>query len=139
MPQLHGFPEVQIVGLLSSVILTGKGRIVSLIPPAVVLLWIVGCASKAPITNASSEEGVMDVAQSELAKAQAVQAMHEAALMGIPGVVGVGIGLSEKGDQASIHVFVDPMSSPRYSPTGIPKQLDGVPVTVVEGGEIKAR
>jgi len=93
--------------------------------------------SKALIAKEYYQEGVMAVDEAEMSKAMAVQVMHEAALMKISGVVGVGIGLSEKGDHPAIHVYVN-TTTPFYSPTAIPKQLDGVPVVIIEGGEIKA-
>lgn len=39
--------------------------------------------------------------------AKAARSRNEAMLMKIPGVVGVGVGLTEKGNRAAIHVFVE--------------------------------
>jgi len=98
---------------------------------------VISLDSKVLIAKEYYQEGVMAVDQSEMSKAIAIQAIHEAALMKISGVVGIGIGLSEKSDHPAIHVFVD-ATTPLYSPAAIPKQLEGVPVIIIEGGEIKA-
>jgi len=102
------------------------------------MAWGRICYSNSLIAKDFSQEEVMVVEQTAASKAQTVEAMHETTLMKIPGVVGVGIGLSEKGDHAAIHVFVN-ANAPFYSPTAIPKHLEGVPVRIIEGGDIMAQ
>jgi len=66
-----------------------------------------------------------------------IKEKHEAKLLSIPGVVGVGIGHSEKTPgQAAIEVYVKDSASAMRSQ--LPTSLDGVEVKVVETGEIQA-
>jgi hypothetical protein len=62
---------------------------------------------------------------------------HEAQLMSVPGVVGVGIGQSEKlPGQAAIEVYVkEPATAMRSQ---LPNSLDGIEVKIIETGEIHA-
>jgi hypothetical protein len=66
-----------------------------------------------------------------------VKERHEAKLLATPGVVGVGIGHSERiQGQAAIEIYVkEPASSMRRV---LPTSLDGVEVKIVETGEIRA-
>jgi hypothetical protein len=66
-----------------------------------------------------------------------VQARHEAKLLAIPGVVGVGVGLSEKihGNPA-IEVYVSQSTASLRK--AIPPDLEGMEVKIVETGEIVA-
>jgi len=61
--------------------------------------------------------------EEQLRRAEKVLASNEAKLMGIPGVVAVGMGLTEKGDRPAIHVFVDLQASGGNIPASIPKQI----------------
>ena len=82
--------------------------------------------------------------QSELDKAHAVKEKHKETLMGKANVVGVGIGLSRKDDQnngsTSIIVTVRQKLPPEMlSPSDLlPSEIEGVPVEVIEVGEIRA-
>jgi hypothetical protein len=66
-----------------------------------------------------------------------VKQKHEAKLLSIPGVVGVGVGHSEKAPgQAALEIYVkEPASAMRSQ---LPSSLEGVEVKVVETGEIQA-
>lgn len=75
----------------------------------------------------------------QLHKVEKTLADHEARLMHIPGVVGVGIGLTEQGDQPAIHVYIDRKAAGGTVPATLPKQLNDVPVRVIETDEIRAR
>jgi hypothetical protein len=77
-------------------------------------------------------------------QARAVKARHEQSLLSKPNVVGVGIGLRQRGGQFSDEVCIvvsvrqktpDEQLSPEDR---IPAQLDGVPVDVQVTGEIRA-
>ena len=59
--------------------------------------------------------------------------------MNVPGVVGVGIGMTEAGDHAAIHVYLNIQPTGGTIPPAIPKQLDRVPVRVIKTDEMKAR
>jgi hypothetical protein len=86
-----------------------------------------------------SEKEVTKVDEGQLGKAEKVLAQNEAKLMGIPGVVAVAMGLTEKGDRPAIHVFVDLPATGGTIPASIPKQIDSVPVRIIETDDIKAR
>jgi len=79
------------------------------------------------------------VNNAELAKAQAALAKHEAMLMKIPGVVGVGLGMTDAGDHVAIHVHLNVQATGDRIPDAIPNQLDHVPVRVIRSGKMKAR
>jgi hypothetical protein len=79
------------------------------------------------------------VTKEQFRRAEKVLAAHEARLLSLPGVVGVGIGMTKKGDQPAIHVYLNVKAAGGESPTAIPKQIDKVPVRVIETDEIKAR
>ena len=75
---------------------------------------------------------------------RAVKAIHEQSLLSKPNVVGVGVGLRQRGGQFSDEVCIvvsvlqktpDEQLSPEYR---IPAQLDGIPVDVQVTGEIRA-
>ena len=77
-------------------------------------------------------------------QARAVKALHEQSLLSRPNVVGVGIGLRQRGGQFDDEVCIvvsvrhktpDEQLSPEDR---IPAQLDGVPVDVQVTGEIRA-
>jgi hypothetical protein len=79
------------------------------------------------------------VSQAQVRRAQEVLAAHEVSLMEIPGVVGVGVGTTERGDHAAIHVFVNVVATGGRVPEAIPQQLQDVPVRVIHTDAIKAR
>ena len=73
-------------------------------------------------------------------RVETVLANHDTELLAIAGVVGVGIGLTEQGDQPVIHVYVNNMETTGgMIPTAIPKQVQGVPVRIITTGEVKAQ
>jgi hypothetical protein len=74
-----------------------------------------------------------------LQTASEVLARHEAELMSVPGVIGVGLGLTETDERPAIHVFLNVTPTGSTSPAAIPKQIDHVPVRIIETDEIKAR
>jgi hypothetical protein len=72
------------------------------------------------------------------AAAEHAKERNERALLAIQGVVGVGVGVSETvAGEAVVEVYVE-KSTPAVR-SAVPGQVDGVPVKVVETGEIKAR
>jgi hypothetical protein len=68
-----------------------------------------------------------------LAKALAAQARHTDRLLQVSGVVGTAVGLGANG-QAEVQLFTD---APGIR--GLPANLDGVPLSVIVTGEIKAQ
>jgi hypothetical protein len=66
-----------------------------------------------------------------------VKERHEGRLLAIPGVIGAGVGVSEKAiGQAAIEVYV--IQATESLKQALPKSLDGVDVKIVETGEIHA-
>jgi hypothetical protein len=66
-----------------------------------------------------------------------VKERHEGKLLAIPGVVGVGVGLSDTViGQAAIEIYV--IQATESLKQVLPKSLDGVEVKTIETGEIHA-
>lgn len=85
------------------------------------------------------ETKMTDVDKEQLRTAERVLANNKAQLIRLPGVLSVGLGLTEKGDQAAILLYVDLKSTAGTVPSAIPKQIHNVPVRVIETGESKTR
>jgi len=79
-----------------------------------------------------------------IAQATRVKQQHEASLLQLDGVVGVGIGLKLKAGQSTGQVAIVVNVRRKLSlvalapPEVIPPELDGIPVDVVETGIFKA-
>jgi hypothetical protein len=84
-------------------------------------------------------EGERTVEKDTLRMAEEVLAANEAKLLSIPGVVGVGIGLTEQGDRPAIHVYVQTQATGGTVPAAIPKQINNVPIRIISTDEIRAR
>ena len=69
------------------------------------------------------------------APADQVRQRHEADLMGIPGVVGVGVGQCQ--GQACIKVLVEQRTEELAG--AVPTDLEGVPVELEEIGQVSAQ
>jgi len=70
-----------------------------------------------------------------MARVKAVKRKHEARLMSMPGVVGVGIGRSEGRDCICIYVKDD---DPRIL-AALPRALEEIPVEVIVSGPFTTR
>jgi hypothetical protein len=83
--------------------------------------------------------------QQAMEKARVVKQAHEAELLGMPNVVGVGVGLRQQGGMTqnivSLVVLVrQKKPSTQLAPEQmIPAELEGVPVDVQEVGDIGAQ
>jgi hypothetical protein len=84
-------------------------------------------------------EGLGKVDKDALRMAEEVLTTNTAKLMSIPGVVGVGMGVTEQGDRPAIHVYVQTQATGGTVPAAIPKQINNIPVRIIETDEIKAR
>ena len=77
-------------------------------------------------------------------RVKAVKAIHEHSLLAKPNVVGVGVGLRQRGGQFTDEVCIvvsvrQKAPNEQLSPADrIPTQIDGVPVDVQVTGEIRA-
>jgi hypothetical protein len=86
-------------------------------------------AANAPLPPQASQAAVDAVRK--------VKERHESRLLAIPGVVGVGVGVSEKArEQAAIEVYV--IQATESLRQTLPRSLDGVEVKTIETGEIHA-
>jgi hypothetical protein len=66
-----------------------------------------------------------------------VKERHEGKLLAVPGVIGVGVGVSQKAiGQAAIEVYV--IQATELVRQALPKSLDGAEVKIIETGEIHA-
>ena len=78
------------------------------------------------------------------AKAQAAKKAHVAFLLGLPNVVGVGVGLRIRrgeptGEVALVVLVNKKVPDAELAPHElIPKELDGIPVDVLEVGDLRA-
>lgn len=83
--------------------------------------------------------------QQQIEHAREVKQRHEADLLARPGVVGVGIGLRQRGGELTSEVCIVVMVQRKHPPEELnseellPRALDGVPVDVQEVGEIAAQ
>jgi hypothetical protein len=83
--------------------------------------------------------------QTDFEKVKAVKRAHENELMTKANVVGVGVGLSQKGGVRTKALALVVMVSQKVPKSQlapedvIPAQIEGVPVDVQEVGEIKAQ
>jgi hypothetical protein len=86
----------------------------------------------------------MSEASPELARAQAVRETHAAELMQKANVVGVGVGLRQRGgrrrEEIALVVLVRRKVPRAQLAEGdvLPAVLDGVPLDVVEVGDVRA-
>jgi hypothetical protein len=81
--------------------------------------------------------GLMQLPQQAADRALAVLEVHRASLMFTPGVMGAGVGASDRADnEAAIVLYVNKNSGNRPN---LPDSIDGVPVTVVLTDEFIAR
>jgi hypothetical protein len=84
-------------------------------------------------------ESQRTVEKDALRMAEEVLAANQAKLLSIPGVVGVGMGLAEQGNRPAIHVYVQTQVTGGTVPAAIPKQINNVPIRIIETDEIRAR
>jgi hypothetical protein len=119
------------------IVTKGKRILLMIVGPLIVLGIVAALVFSHRYGSGSQTDRRID--EKELQTASAVLARHEAELMSAPGVVGVGLGLTEKGDRPAIHVFLNVKATGGTIPPAIPKQIENVPVRIIETDEIKAR
>jgi hypothetical protein len=100
---------------------------------------LIGFCADSAFSQAFSAKRATKMDDAEIQKAQAALAKHEDTLMNVPGVVGVGIGMTETGTDAAIHVYLNVQATGGTMPAAIPKQLDSVPVRVITTDTMRAR
>jgi hypothetical protein len=95
-------------------------------------LEVVGaCANAAPPEATPQQEA----ASRRLARLKDLQARHEDAVMAVPGVVGMGIGVAPDGSPR-LEIYVKKKTPALME--RLPRSLDGEAVQVVETGEVRA-
>jgi len=99
--------------------------------------WVVPGFAEASPESPTGMTGKVDAAQRS--RAEKVLTDNSTWLLSTHGVVGVGMGLTESGDRAAIHVYVDWKVEGGRGSQGIPCEIDGVPVRIIRTGAIKAR
>jgi len=81
---------------------------------------------------------------SQIQRAVEIKTRHEESLMQHPGVVGVGVGMRQKGGQPTDEVSIVIMVEKKHpldqlDPKDVlPREIEGIPVDVLETGEIRA-
>ena len=65
-----------------------------------------------------------------------IQARNEESIMGIPGVVGIGIGLTEDGENLAFIIYVEKLNSTIKA--HVPDRIENVPVRLIESGKFRA-
>ena len=83
----------------------------------------------APAEAIAASEGMSKEA---VGSATAARDRHEDELMNIPGAVGTGIGVGDQPGQPAIIVYVKKMTP--QAQAAAPKDVDGVPVKIIENG-----
>lgn len=97
---------------------------------------IVGCAP--PVAEAE-DANALTLAHPAVIRAAAIQSRYEEALMSIPGVIGVGIGLAKPGS-SELALVVYTVKGTRVAEAAniLPERLDGMPVRKKITGEFVA-
>jgi hypothetical protein len=110
-----------------------KKNLILLIIPLVFLLCV-GTVTHARDDTLPNERGVIDFDRLEDLKD--IQARNEHTLFGIPGIVGIGIGLTEDSKDLAFIVYVEKNSM--NAVTLVPRKIEDVPVRVIESGMFRA-
>jgi hypothetical protein len=117
-------------------------RYISGLNACVLAAIIVGFSLYLTPTIVFSQEQVVaegtTISAAQLIAVQQVQRKNEAQLFGIPGVMGLGIGLAEEGNELALHVYFN-VDVPGALDAAIPQQVDGVLVRVLLSDEFVAR
>lgn len=86
--------------------------------------------------GSAQELGGGVVSMERVEELKEIQARHEDGIMDIPGVVGIGIGLTEDGADLAFIVYVEKVTS--SVKVKVPSHVEGVPVRMIESGIFKA-
>jgi hypothetical protein len=98
---------------------------------------MVGTCTADAVEPAADVEGQnVGLSDDVVKSAKAVRDRHEDTLMGIPGAVGTGIAASDEPGQAAVAVYVTKLTS--QAQAAAPKEVEGLPVKLVESGEFNA-
>lgn len=93
--------------------------------------------SSAPVFSREKDAGVMS--EDQLRSAIKVQKNNESALLAMPGVVAVGVGMDENDGEPAVHVYLNTGSpAASLSRSVMPRKIDGITVRIIETGPIRA-
>lgn len=96
---------------------------------------MVGSCTPPPAADSTQPDvlaGGIGISKDAVDSATAVRDRHEDELMSIPGAVGTGIGMGEQPGQPAIVVYVKKMTP--QTQAAAPKEVEGVPVKIIENG-----
>jgi hypothetical protein len=93
-----------------------------------------GCTAAAASSVATPDvlAGNVGVSKDAVASASSVRDRHEDELMRIPGAIGTAVGASDQPGQPAIVVYVKKMTPETQA--AAPKEVEGVPVKLIENG-----
>jgi hypothetical protein len=92
---------------------------------AIVLLTVAGMLALSRGAPVAMDRG-------DEARYSDIQRRHQAEILKMPGVIGAGVGLSQTApDRPVIRLFVRPGTSQAVK-DGLPKEIEGAPVEVIE-------
>ena len=100
-----------------------------------VLLALVWLGLVVPSGGRAADPEGPGVDEREVEAVTKVKEKYKRSLLKVPGTVGVGVGLTERGDRIAIHVYVLKWADK----SRLPKTLDGVPVQVIETEGFRCR
>ena len=116
-PVMQASVENMMTRIPKTVVLTGA-----------VLLALVWLGLVVPSGGRAADPEGPGVDEREVEAVTKVKEKYKRSLLKVPGTVGVGVGLTERGDRIAIHVYVLKWADK----SRLPKTLDGVPVQVIE-------
>ena len=89
-------------------------------------------AAASGLSQPQVEAADVGMSKKDVDSATAVRDRHEDELMKIPGAVGTAIGKSDQPGQPAIEVYIDKMTP--QAKRAAPKEVEGVPVKLIENG-----
>ena len=73
----------------------------------------------------------------QMARMRTIQTSNQDSILAIPGIVGIGIGLTEDGENSAFIVYTEKLTDEVAQ--AVPSTLEGIPVRLIESGEFTAR
>lgn len=100
---------------------------------------MVGSCTPEAAPDAAPSDGLaanVGMSKAVVASAATVRDRNEARLMSIPGAVGTGIGAGDQPGKPAIQVYLEKLTPEAQG--AAPKEVEGIPVKLIETGEIDA-
>ncbi len=89
-------------------------------------------AASPAAAQADGLDAKVGISQEAVASAAAVRDRHEAQLMSIAGAAGTGIGAGDQPGQPAIEVYLEKLTPKEQA--GAPKEVEGIPVKLIQNG-----